>query len=185
MLGYPDLFRVPQLNAQQQPLATKIGQYVRRTRSLVASLISFARQAPVPKTALDLNTLARTAVKLREPFLKSLEMDVPTKFYATLPKVLWDSNQFLQVCPQPGNNVFHVLSERGGSILTISTEQKDGSCQLKILTHAVSNAAKEQEGGCSSLEPEDALGLSTCRGIVEEHGGRVFRERRPDGTLLF
>jgi hypothetical protein len=72
MLGYSDLLLGTPLNAAQQPLATKIGQYVRRTRSLVASLISFARQAPVPKTALDLNTLARTAVKLSEPHWKSL-----------------------------------------------------------------------------------------------------------------
>lgn len=184
MLGYSDLLLNTPLNAQQQPLAAKIGQYVRRTKSLVASLISFARQAPVPKTALDLNTLARTAVKLSEPHWKSLELDVQTRFDASLPKVLGDSNQLLQVCMQLVNNGLHVLSERGGNILTVSTEHKEGSCQLNILTHAISAGAKEQKGACSPVEPEDALGLSTCQGIVQEHHGRVFRERRPDGTLL-
>ena len=184
MLGYSDLLLSTPLNAQQQPLAAKIGQYVRRTKSLVASLISFARQAPVPKTALDLNTLARTAVKLSEPHWKSLELDVQTQFDASLPKVLGDSNQLLQVCLQLVNNGLHVLSERGGNILTVSTEQTEESCQLKVLTHAVSARANEQKGACSALEPEDALGLSTCQGIVQEHHGRVFRERRPDGTLL-
>jgi signal transduction histidine kinase len=184
MLGYSDLLLNTPLNAQQQPLAARIGQYVRRTKSLVASLISFARQAPVPKTALDLNTLARTAVKLSEPHWKSLELDVRTRFDASLPKVLGDSNQLLQVCLQLVNNGLHVLSERGGNILTVSTEHKEGGCQLKILTHADSAGPKEQKGACSPLEPEDALGLSTCQGIVQEHHGRVFRERRPDGTLL-
>jgi two-component system, NtrC family, sensor kinase len=184
MLGYSDLLLNTPLNAQQQPLAAKIGQYVRRTKSLVASLISFARQAPVPKTALDLNTLARTAVKLSEPHWKSLELDVQTRVDASLPKVLGDSNQLLQVCLQLVNNGLHVLSERGGNILTVSTEHKEGRCQLKILAHADSVGPKEQKGACSPLEPEDALGLSTCQGIVQEHHGRVFRERRPDGTLL-
>jgi len=184
MLGYSDLLLSTPLSAEQQPLAAKIGQYVRRTKSLVASLISFARQAPVPKTALDLNTLARTAVKLSEPHWKSLELDVQTRFDATLPKVFGDSNQLLQVCLQLVNNGLHVLSERGGSILTVSTEQQAGSCQLKIFTHAASAAEKDQKGACSPLEPEDALGLSTCQGIVQEHCGRVFRERRQDGTLL-
>ena len=49
MLGYSDLLLSTPLTAEQQPLAAKIGQYVRRTKSLVASLISFARQAPAPK----------------------------------------------------------------------------------------------------------------------------------------
>jgi signal transduction histidine kinase len=184
MLGYSDLLLNTSLNTEQRPLAAKIGQYVRRTKSLVASLISFARQAPVPKTPLDLNTLARTAVKLSEPHWKSLELDVQTQFDAKLPKVFGDSNQLLQVCLQLVNNGLHVLSERGGRILTVSIEQRDGSCQLKILAHSVSAAAKEQRGVCSPLEPEDALGLSTCQGIVQEHYGKVFRERRQDGTLL-
>lgn len=184
MLGYSDLLLSTPLNAGQQPLAAKIGQYVRRTRSLVASLISFARQAPVPKTALDLNTLARTAVKLSESHWKSLELNVQTSFDASLPKVLGDSNQLLQVCLQLVNNGLHMLSEHGGNVLTVSTEQKDGSCQLKILTHAVSTPAKEPKDACSPLEPEDALGWSTCQGVVQEHHGRVFRERRLDGALL-
>ena len=67
MLGYSDMLLSTRLTAEQQPLAAKIGQYVRRTKSLVASLISFARQVPAPKSPVDLNTLARTAVKLTQP----------------------------------------------------------------------------------------------------------------------
>ena len=72
MLGYSDMLLSTQLTAEQQPLAAKIGQYVRRTKSLVASLISFARQAPAPKSPVDLNTLARTAVKLTQPQWEAL-----------------------------------------------------------------------------------------------------------------
>ena len=49
MLGYSDLLLNTKLSEGQQPLAAKIGQYVRRTKSLVASLISFARQTPAPR----------------------------------------------------------------------------------------------------------------------------------------
>ena len=38
MLGYSDMLLSTPLTAEQQPLAAKIGQYVRRTKSLVASL---------------------------------------------------------------------------------------------------------------------------------------------------
>ena len=86
MLGYSDMLFSTPLTAEQQPLAAKIGQYVRRTKSLVASLISFARQAPAPKSPLDLNTLARTAVKLTQPQWEALEIEVRTQFDPALPK---------------------------------------------------------------------------------------------------
>ena len=185
MLGYSDLLSNTPLSSEQKPMAAKIGQYVRRAKSLVASLISFSRQAPGPKAPLDLNTLARTAVKLTEPHWKALEINVQTRFDAALPKVLGDSNQLLQVCLQLIGNCLHVLSERGGgSVLTVSTERKDCTCLLQIATQALPRAGTEQSAVCSPLDPEDTLGMSACQGILQEHHGRVFRERREDGALL-
>ena len=184
MLGYSDLLLSTPLNAEQQPLAARIGQHVRRTKSLVASLISFARQAPAPKTSLDLNTLARTAVKLTEPHWKSLELDVQTSFDVMLPKVVGDSNQLLQVCLQLVGNGLHLLGERGGRVLTVSTEQHEATCQFRICTPADRPTAVERERVPSRLDPEDALGLTACQGILQEHRGRVFGERREDGSLL-
>ncbi len=64
MMGYSDLLRIPALNPEQHDLAAKIGQHVRRTKSLVASLLSFAKQGPATMAPVDLNTMLRTAVKL-------------------------------------------------------------------------------------------------------------------------
>lgn len=184
MLGYSDLLLNTSLTTEQLPLVARIGQYVRRTKSLVASLISFARQAPAPKTLLDLNTLARTAIKLTEPHWKSLELDVQTRFDPTLPKVMGDSNQLLQVCLQLVGNCVHILSERDGRTLTISTEQNGGNCLLQIVTQAQPSSTTNSDTGCSPLDPEDALGLTACHGILQEHHGRVFGDRREDGSLL-
>ena len=86
MLGYSDMLLSTALTKEQRPLAAKIGQYVRRTKSLVASLISFARQAPAAKGPIDLNTLARTAVKLTQPQWEALEIEVRTQFDPRCPK---------------------------------------------------------------------------------------------------
>jgi signal transduction histidine kinase len=184
MLGYSDLLINTPLTSEQKPMAAKIGQYVRRTKSLVASLVSFARQAPAPKAPLDLNTLARTAVKLTEPHWKALEFDVQTRFDGALPKVLGDSNQLLQVCLQLIGNCLHVLSERGGSVLSVSTERNAGTCLLQIATQALPRTEAEPKAVCSPVDPEDALGMSACQGIMQEHRGRVFHERREDGSLF-
>jgi hypothetical protein len=62
MMGYSDLLLNTGLNPEQRAQAVKIGQHARRTRSLVASLLSFAKHTPATRTPIDLNTLLRTAV---------------------------------------------------------------------------------------------------------------------------
>ncbi len=184
MLGYSDMLLSTRLTPEQQPLAAKIGLYVRRTKSLVASLISFARQTPAPKSPIDLNTLARTAVKLTQPQWEALAIEVRTQFDSALPKVLGDSNQLLQVCLQLVANCLHVLSEGGGHVLTVSTERQGETSVLQIATE--SSSGKARDGSQPSFLPdsEDSSGLNACQGILHEHHGEISRECREDGTLL-
>lgn len=177
MLGYSDMLLSTALNEEQQPLAAKIGQYVRRTKSLVASLISFARQAPAPKTALDLSTLARTAVKLAQPQWEALQIEVRTQFDPALPKVMGDSNQLLHVCLQLVANSLHLLSEGGGRVVTVSTERQAGLCILQIATEALPGAPN------ASADPDEGLALSACQGILQEHRGQIAHQRRDDGAI--
>ena len=180
MLGYSDMLMSTSLTPEQKPLAAKIGQYVRRTKSLVASLISFARQAPAPKGPLDLNTLARTAVKLTQPQWEALEIEVRTQFDPTLARVIGDSNQLLQVCLQLVATCLHDLGECGGKVLTISTERQTGNAVLQIATEPLTSAPAPD----APFDPEDSLGLSACRGILEEHRGQISRQCREDGAIL-
>lgn len=184
MLGYSDLLLNTELTGEQRPLAAKIGQYVRRTKSLVASLISFARQGPSPRNPLDLNTLARTAVKLLQPQWSALDIEIRTQFDAVLPKVLGDSNQLLQVCQQLMSNCLHALSEHGSKVLVVSTERRGGNCVLQIATEALPVLQADDLHGCSPVDPEDGLGLTACQAILQEHQGQVLRERREDGAVL-
>jgi signal transduction histidine kinase len=184
MLGYSDLLLSTKLTAEQQPLASRIGQYVRRTKSLVASLISFARQAPAPKTLIDLNTLARTAVKLTQPQWESLKIEVDTQFDPELPKVLGDSNQLLQVCLQLVGNCLHVINARGGKVLTVSTARGTGVSVLQIATDEATFRLSTNAEELLPPDIADTLGLSACQGILQEHHGAVSRERRKDGALL-
>jgi two-component system NtrC family sensor kinase len=173
------------LTDEQQPLAAKIGQYVRRTKSLVASLISFARQAPAPKSPLDLNTLARTAVKLTQSQWEALGIEVRTQFDPALAKVWGDSNQLLQVCLQLVATGLHVLNERGGRVLNLKTEKQFGTAILIIATGAGPFASSHNERSISTpLDPDDGLGLSACQGILQDHRGRIEREHREDGVLF-
>jgi signal transduction histidine kinase len=195
MLGYSDMLLSTTLNPEQRPIAAKIGQYVRRTKSLVASLISFARQAPAPKSPVDLNTLARTAVKLSQSQWEALEIEVRTQFDPTLPKVLGDSNQLLHVCLQLVGNCLHLLSNRGGTLLTVTTEHQAGTAILQIATESMPSPQPQEPAlpvdalavnsdVNSDVNSEESLGLSACQGILQEHNGRLSREHRDDGVEL-
>lgn len=183
MLGYSDMLLSTTLTEEQRPLAAKIGQYVRRTKSLVASLISFARQVPAAKGPIDLNTLARTAVKLTQPQWEALEIEVRTQFDPALPKVLGDSNQLLHVCLQLVANGLHVLSE-GGRVLTLSTERQKDASVLQIATEPMPRNSSADNQASSPDDPEDSLGLKACQGILHEHRGRISQERRDDGAMV-
>jgi signal transduction histidine kinase len=187
MLGYSDLLMSTHLTPEQQPVAVKIGQYVRRTRSLVASLISFARQAPAAKIPIDLNTLARTAVKLAQPHWEPAQIEVRTEFDPDLPKVLGDSNQLLQVCLQLVSNCLHIMSETGSKVLTVSTDQPKGTPVLQIAIEGRRSATSGEILPGTRIDvrvdTEDSVALSACQGIVQEHRGRIVYDHREDGAI--
>jgi signal transduction histidine kinase len=181
MLGYSDLLLGTQLTPTQQTLAVKIGQYVRRTKSLVAGLLSIARKGPSKKTLVDLNTLARTAMKVTQPQWEALKVEIRMELDDHLPKILGDSNQLLQVCLQIVGNALYALEENGGHALTLVTEHHSGTAVLQVSEGALRPESTAVSPPLRSLAPDDYLGLSTCQPIVQEHGGRILCENVENG----
>jgi signal transduction histidine kinase len=184
MLGYSDLLLNTQLNPSQQTLAVKIGQYVRRTKSLVAGLLSIARKTPSKKSVVDLNTLARTAVKVTQPQWEALKIEIQMDLDSSLPKILGDSNQLLQVCLQIVGNALYALEESGGRALTLVTEHHSSTAVLQVSEGALRPESVGDAQALHSLAPGDHLGLSACQPIVQEHDGRILCQRLENGSTL-
>src|SRR4029077_6800387 len=124
MLGYSDLLVATTLSPDERALAAKIGQHVRRTKSLVSSLLSFAKQTPRTKTQVNLNTLVRTALKLSQPQLQPLKIEVRAELEPGLPAVSGDSNQLLQVCLQIISDSLHRIGEQACGVLIVTTQRQ-------------------------------------------------------------
>ncbi|HLV85612.1 MAG TPA: histidine kinase dimerization/phospho-acceptor domain-containing protein [Candidatus Sulfotelmatobacter sp.] len=181
MLGYSDMLLATELGANQQALATKIGHDVRHTKSLVASLISFARHAPAPKSPVDLNTLARTAIKITQSQWETLKIRPQVELDAQLPRVIGDSNQLLQVCLQLLGHALHSTNE-SNSVLTIQTKRDGPSCLLLISSIQTPASANQPDGADEAAK--DGLGLSACQGILQEHGGSLSREQAGGALVM-
>ena len=67
MLGYSDLLSASNLPPEEELQAAQMGEQVRRTTTLVASLLTFARQAPARLSAVDINSVLQTTVRLLGP----------------------------------------------------------------------------------------------------------------------
>jgi nitrogen-specific signal transduction histidine kinase len=180
MMGYSDILLNTPLNPNQQDLAAKIGQQVRRSKSLVGSLLSFAKQGATAMAPVDLNTLLRTALKLSQPQWKTLNIDVRTALPPDLPRVLGDSNQLLQVCVQTLNSAINTVDRQNSRTLTVATEHKDGVAVIHIESSLPASSAASQgpivendETDPGSAEPLSGLGLSACQGILHQHQGKI------------
>jgi signal transduction histidine kinase len=180
MLGYSDLLLSTPLNSEQHALAAKIGQQARRTRSLVASLLSFARPTPASKVPVDLNTLLRTAVKLAQP--QGNRAEVRFDLAPNLPAVLGDSKQLLQVCLQVVGNALHRAGERGDRVLTIRTFRQSQDLIVEVCDDTSAVVTPTTTNAAESVGEDDSLGLSACLGIVQEHLGRIVCQPHPNGT---
>jgi signal transduction histidine kinase len=189
MLGYTDLLASSNLDEEQRQLTDKIGQQVRRTRVLVASLLSFAKQVPGKKIPLDLTALVQTVAKLSQPQLRARGIELHTGLASNLPMILADSNQLLQVCLHIINNSVQALEETPNGKLNLFTRQEGTDVVLEFC-----------DNGPGALEPErvfdpfyttrpvgkgTGLGLSACYGIVQEHQGRIVCRNQPDGGASF
>lgn len=171
MLGYSDLLLMSKpLNPEQNELAMRIGQQARRTKSLVASLLGFAKQSPTAMSHVDLNTLLRTAVKLSQPQWQALNIDVQTELPPQLLPVRGDSNQLLQVCVQIINDALHAVDQRGGRSLTIAAQRKDSTAMITISDGNSTGSSIANEADQTLF----GLGLSACQGILRQHQGQIF-----------
>ncbi|HZQ70380.1 MAG TPA: histidine kinase dimerization/phospho-acceptor domain-containing protein [Terriglobales bacterium] len=186
MMGYSDLLSATPLEEEEKAVVEKIGQQVRRTRSLVSSLLSFAKQAPLEKSPLDLNALAHTAVNLCQEQLNACNIRVQTDFAHDVRQVIGDSNQLLQVCLHIINSALQSMSPKGG-VLRATTRQEQNMAVIEFAEDAnnASGPSTTTEFSSAGRPPGASTGLSACYGIVQEHHGKILFQNRSEGGTVF
>jgi two-component system NtrC family sensor kinase len=169
-------------------LAAKISQQTKRVRSLVSSLLSFAKQVPSSKTPVDVNAILQTCLKMSQPQMEVARVASSIEMANPLPRVQADSNQLLQVFSHIINNAVNAMSERGGSI-TVSTR-----CEGDLVIIQFADTGPGMAEPARVFDPfyttrpvgqGIGLGLSACYGIIQQHGGKISGRNREAGGAIF
>jgi hypothetical protein len=181
MLGYSDLLSASNLPSREQLQAAQIGEQVRRTTTLVASLLTFARQAPARLAAVDINSVLQTSARLLAPQMEAQEVSIRLELVPALPLVLADSNQILHVCMHLAGQISARLDRETNSTLLVRTHSQGN---FVLVDFSPDDPSLRPSSYALPLNSEgenrpSTLSLSACCRIVEEHGGRLLQPSPP------
>ena len=128
-----ELWSSARLTEEQNKLLRKIVNQARRTRDLVANLLSFAQQAPGEKTLVDLGALLKRATQMLEARRPPVAVEIHLAIEADFPRVLANANQLFQVFVEIIENAMDALEESGGGSLQITAMRHQGRGRPAVL----------------------------------------------------
>jgi PAS domain S-box-containing protein len=179
ILGFTDLLLenpdVP--NSAREDLEI-ILQETQRTKVIVQDLLSFARQRPVQRELVQVNTLLRQTIKLRSYDFASHGVEVAEEFDESLAPALGDAQQLQQVFLNILNNAYDAVQETGqrGKII-IRTARRGESIEIAVTDNGTGIADPQRIFDpfytTKQAGKGTGLGLSICYGIVRAHGGEI------------
>jgi two-component system NtrC family sensor kinase len=193
ILGFADLLMEnPELPDSARKDLRVILQEAQRTKQIVQNLLSFARQMPPQRRALQLNQILSRTLQLRAYDFSSHGVEIIEHFHEGLPTVVGDSHQLQQVFLNILNNAYDAVRETGRppriEIMTASTpgfvevafrDNGDGITQIERIFDPFFTTKEVGKG--------TGLGLSICYGIVREHNGEIYchnNEGGPGATFI-
>jgi PAS domain S-box-containing protein len=179
ILGFADLLME---DAELPDTARKdlrvILQEAQRTKQIVQNLLSFARQMPPQRNALQLNSILRRTIQLRSYDFNSHGIEIIEHLDESLPEIIGDAHQLQQVFLNILNNAYDAVHEVGRpariEIASIGREdfvEVTFSDNGKGITH--SDKIFDPFFTTKEVGKGTGLGLSICYGIVKEHGGEI------------
>ncbi len=188
ILGFTDLLMEnPELPESIRRDLRVILQEAQRTKQIVQNLLSFARQMPPQRQAVQLNAILRRTLQLRAYDFHSHGVEVVERFDESLPEIVGDSHQLQQVFLNILNNAYDAVREVGRPPrIDVSTARTGAAVEVSFRDNGMGIAFPDRIFDPFFTTKEvgkgTGLGLSICYGIVREHGGEIFCHNNQDSA---
>jgi PAS domain S-box-containing protein len=187
ILGFADLLMEnPDLPENARKDMRVILQEAQRTKQIVQNLLSFARQMPPQRNAVQLNSILRRTVQLRSYDFNSHGVEIIEHLDEGLPEVMGDAHQLQQVFLNILNNAYDAVHDIGRPprIEIMSTKAGDAvEVSFRDNGDGISDPDKIFDPFFTTKEigKGTGLGLSICYGILKEHGGEILCHNNAGG----
>lgn len=162
-----------------------------RASTIIDRIRSLVKKEHQPVSKLDLNEVARDAVRFAKPGIRERGLELQTDLAAELPSVSGDPIELQQV-------ILNLLLNGAQAMSETKTQTRHLSLRTSAENDSVQVAVKDQGPGVDdeqmkrmfepffTTKPEGTgMGLAINRTIIDAHGGRIWAERNSDAGLTF
>jgi signal transduction histidine kinase len=189
ILGYAELLTNADVHSEQKVMVNKIVQQARRTRDLVSRLASFASQSPAEKSLVNIGILLRRAIQIETLRMQDGKVKVSIEIDPDLPRVFASDSQLVQCFIQITSNARDALVEAGGGTLTVRAYQNGDEVVIEFSDTGTGMSEPDRVFDpfytTKTVGKGAGLGLSATYGIMQDHGGQITCENRPEGGAVF
>jgi signal transduction histidine kinase len=190
ILGYSELLAAQtSLKGEQASMAQKIGQQARRTRDLVADLLSFSQQSPSEKVLIDLAGLVQRALQMHDVQIRGKNIRVEAVLEPGLPRIWGNSNQLLQTFLHLSENAIDALNEVGGGALLVTAQHFGNEVVVQFSDSGPGMADPRRVFDpfytTKPVGKGTGLGLSATYGVVQDHQGHISCRNKSEGGAVF
>lgn len=177
----------PAADAGHQKMTAKIEESAQRTNSLVESMLSFAQELPVHRAAVSIRPLLESAMSLMRAERRH-HVRVEIHETGAIPLVQADANQLVQVFLHIIANAIDAMAECEEGSLTIALTTKQETVEIEFVDTGLGlkdpRRVFEPFYTTKPVGKGVGLGLSTCYGIIRQHGGEIDCRNRPGGGAI-
>ena len=161
-----------------------------RAADIIRRLRQFIEKTETEFTSVDINEFVEQASSLA--LVDAREKGVRVRYYLeeNMPLVVIDSVQVQQVIVNLIRNSIDAMTEVARRELTITT-RGDGTDQIEIMVKDTGPGLDEEVSGnmfkpfVTTKANGMGVGLSICKSIIDEHGGRLWHTPNPKGGVVF
>ena len=180
----------PDINEVREALGDIASDGDRASR-IIDHVRSLVQKAPTPASELDLNDVARSALQLFQPEIRSRGLIIDAQLAPDLPKFNGSAIELEQVILNLLINAAQAMTSHThcGQQLTLCTVHLDDAVELSVEDQGIGSG----EGNMDRLfepfyttKPDGTgMGLAINRTIVHRHGGRIWATRNAVRGMTF
>ena len=182
------LFQRTADEGMKKGLATIVTQ-VERITKVMNQLLTFARRKPSERRAVDLGEIVDDSLEMFEERIAHSRVTIEKTIESSLPPVLADRDQLIQVLINLVMNSLHAMPE--GGRLGLSLDREHGHVRVGVsdtghgMPEEIRSKVFEPFFTTKDFGKGTGLGLTVVKGIIEEHGGTIAVESVVDKGTTF